>query len=125
MGRLTAAEQRTQRAEAIETLKKFCPRGSQIFTIQRGVNSDGDRWKFDLYAMRRLEDGSLFPYRLNSVMRETGLYRQDANGHLIVNGGGMDMSHDIVHSLSLLLYGKDEAGKYDAEGAQSLKRERL
>lgn len=116
---------KARHAEAIQTLKALCPRGTQIFTIARGFNRNGDRHKFDLYVMQRQEDGSLWPRYLNSLMRDAGLGRQDRNGHLVVEGGGMDMAFSIVYDLSYLLYGKDEAGNYDREGAQSLKREAL
>lgn len=116
MARYTKQEVEDARAEAL----CLFPRGAFVYTILRSVSASGMSRKIDVYS---LSDGAL-TYATGYVAKLLDR-RRDKAGAIVEEGCGMDMAWHLAYSLSCVLYGYDEQGRYSHEGAYSLKHQAL
>jgi len=88
-------------------LKRFCPKGSTVYTVLRHVSRSGTSRRIDVYSIRKNE----LVYLSGYIEGITDMKRHK-DGGLLVHGCGMDMGFHIVHNLSMALYGFDNRGAY-------------
>jgi len=112
------SERNTERDEAIKQLREWIPRSSTIYTILRHRSASGMTRVIGLVVFKDGQD--IHPNY--SASKALGWALDKNREGIRVSGCGMDMGHHLVYSLSQLLYGWNEDGSYNAEGAYSLKQ---
>lgn len=93
-------------------LLTFCPRGSTVYVVNRGVAKSGMSRLVDLYAIAPTSEGHP-PF----IQRLTGwactivpsLYWNDKAEAARIHGCGMDMHFEAVYQLATALYGDGKA----------------
>jgi hypothetical protein len=116
---------RDEEAEAIDSLRRWMPKGTRVYTILRHVSASGMSRDISIVVF---PEGEKYPIHPNySAAKAMGWQLVTRNGSdaIRVGGCGMDMGFHLVHSISQKLYGWDKDGKYNHEGAYSLKQEWL
>lgn len=101
---------RRMRAESVEKLRKWFPKGSTVYTILRSVSRSGMSRQISVVCLSTDDKGEILTLHPNwSVAQVLGrrLNKGGANDALIVNGCGMDMGFEIAYSLSHALYDGD------------------
>ncbi len=93
-------------------LKKFCRKGSTVYTVLRHVSRSGMQRRIDCYSIQK----NKLVYLSGYIEHITSMKRHK-NGGLIVDGCGMDMGFHIVHNLSMALYGLANRGAYELDHA--------
>ena len=89
-------------------LKKFCRKGSTMYTVIRHVSKSGMSRRIDCYSIHRGE----LTYLSGYIEGITG-WKRHRDGGLIVSGCGMDMGFHIIYNVSAALYGHDNRGGYE------------
>jgi len=101
-----------ERDDAIESLKKLLPQGSQVYTILRHVSASGMSRDISVVMVEsgindpQIQDITFY------VARALGAERNNKNGGIKVTGCGMDMGFDLIHRLSAKIYGHENRGGY-------------
>lgn len=99
---------KTEVAESLARLRKLCPPGTKVYTVNRHTSRSGMMRHISLFVSKR--DG------MHSISwdaaRVLGYSLNDGRAHwaLKVGGCGMDMGFHVVHSLSYRLHGHDNKG---------------
>lgn len=113
---------RDEKAEALESLRRWMPKGTRVYTILRHVSASGMSRDISIVVF---PEGSKYPIHPNhSAAKAMGWRLVTRNGSdcIRVGGCGMDMGFHLVYSLSMALYGKDENGKFSEAGARALEQ---
>lgn len=120
MERLTAAQKREQRAEAIEQLKALCPPGTTVYTIVHTAAASGASRTMTAFVIELNQfDNKPRPYKINHLLWKIGAGTRTDDLTVRVQGGGMDMGFALVDTIARALYPQD------AEARRSLKNEWL
>lgn len=92
---------KTEKAEAVASLRKTLKSGTTVYTVLRGCARSGmTRW-MDVFVIRKNE-----PLRLTwSVAKALGWTYSKRHDALEVSGCGMDMGFYTIHSLFHCLHG--------------------
>lgn len=103
--------------EALEQLRKLCPKGSTVYCVLRGVSRSGMSRNIDFYVMQDNE-----PRWLTGYMSAAGIVNQsrsdwEKSRGVKVHGCGMDMGFHVVNNLSMALYCPN---KYEHDAAYAL-----
>lgn len=96
--------------DATMALKQYCPKGSTVYCVLRGVSRSGMQRRIDFYTIdpQRKEGRPRLQYLSGWMAVLLGMVRQDRG--LKVNGCGMDMGFHMVDTLASALYGRDARG---------------
>lgn len=93
---------KADREEAIAQLREILPEGSTVHCILRHVSRSGMRRRITFIAILG-KDNYLY---LDGMIAPALGYSQASHGEgLVVDGCGMDMGFQVVHSLSYALHG--------------------
>lgn len=93
----------TERAEAIENLRKLLVRDDCVYTVLRHVSSSGMTRYMDLYYIRENR-----PQRITySAAKALGWTYDNKREALKVGGCGMDMGFHAVYTLASILFRND------------------
>lgn len=95
-----------EKNEVTETLKKWAPKGTRIYTILRGVSRSGMRREISLLIVNPSDGG--IHHIDNSAAAVLG-YRMGKHDGVLISGCGMDMGFALVSELASKLYGDDYA----------------
>ena len=98
----------TEKAEQIERLKEWFPKGSTIYTILRHVSPSGMSRDISVLGTWINDQGKVsFIHPNHAVSKVLGWTLKTKNGSdtIRVGGCGMDMGYHLAHSLSYALYG--------------------
>ena len=95
--------------EAIARLKGVVKRGDVLHTVLRHKSASGMRRTISVVVPVRVKgyDGKISTHiqDISGIVSRAAGYRYDVDrGGLIVNGRGMDLGADIVHTVGLILY---------------------
>ena len=116
-----------EKEDALKQLREWMPRGTTVYTILRHVSKSGMTRHISLVLLAK--DGErIIPVHPNwTVAKAMGwtLVNSHGSNAIKVGGCGMDMGHHLVYSISMALYGKDAADKYDPSCLDALKQEWL
>ena len=92
------------RAESLQQLREWMPRGSRVFLVLRHRSRNGMSREIGVVVFR---DGhALHP---NGNVAETLGLRVGKRDGVLVRGCGMDMGFDLVRRLSSALYDESQA----------------
>lgn len=104
-------KQLAERAEAIETLRKWCRPGTVVYTTVKQVARSGMSRHIAAYtvdpANSRVFEISGF------VARALGWRQSDKTGGVVVAGCGMDMGFHLINALSYAIHGTKDVGLPD------------
>jgi len=103
---------KTDKAESLERLREWFPKGSTVYTILRNVSRSGMSRDIGIIALVIGDNGKAYmmhPNHATSVVLGLTLKRDCVR----VGGGGMDMGYHVAHSLSQALYGDGYALKHE------------
>jgi hypothetical protein len=115
----------TEQKEALEQLREWLPRGQRVYTILRHVSASGMTRDISLVVFKEGQEWPLHPNYTVAKAMGWRLVETKGSKAIRVSGCGMDMGFHLVHSISQKLYGWNEDGSYNAEGAYALKQEWL
>jgi hypothetical protein len=105
-----------QMATDWDSLRKWCPPGTTVYTVLRHVSASGMMRGIDVYVIVDNEPRWLS----RPVSRVLGIPFDEKRECLRVGGCGMDMGFHVVYELSSHLYRAPDGG-YSHDGAYSLK----
>lgn len=111
---------REEIAEAMDSLRRWMPKGTRVYTILRHVSRSGMSRDISLVVF---PEGAKYPIHPNyAVAKALGwrLVTRNGSDAIRVGGCGMDMGFHLVHSISSALYGRNADGSYSHEGAYAL-----
>lgn len=94
-----------QREKAVASLRECLRPGMTVYTVLRSVSSSGMSRCLDLYCVKQ---GEIIRITWNVAKALNGIY-DSRKQCLRVNGCGMDMGYDTVHSLGHVLFGDARA----------------
>ena len=104
------------KAEQLDKLRKWYPKGSTVFTILRNVSRSGMQRQISVVCLEHDATRGMYATHPNFAVA-TVLGRRLARGggsdSIICNGCGMDMGFDLVYSLANALYGDGYALKQE------------
>jgi hypothetical protein len=86
------------------TLKFLELCNKQVFCVLKGLSRSGMSRKIDFFGFYPNKNGRIEKIYFNNFINELCGYKQDNNGHLKVNGCGMDMGFSVVANLSEKIY---------------------
>lgn len=118
----TTKKAQAERAEAIEKLRAWFPKGSTVYTRLESVSKSGMSRVISISGYSRNADGSLCldsegePYRIHPnysahLALAWPLSKSGRDG-IRVGGCGMDMGFHLVYTLSHILHGDGYALKH-------------
>lgn len=114
-----------EKQEALDNLREWLPRGQRVYTILRHVSKSGMSRDISLVVFPKGAHWPIHPNHAAAKALGWRLVTRNGSDAIRVSGCGMDTGFHLVHSISSMLYGKDEAGNYSHDGAYSLKQEWL
>lgn len=96
--------------EALEQLRKLCPKGSTVWCVLRRVSRSGMSRNIDFYTIANDQ-----PQWITGYMSTAGIVNQsrsdwEKSRGAKVHGCGMDMGFHVVDNLASALYGRNERG---------------
>lgn len=95
----TTRDATTERAEAMDKLRRWFPPGSTVHCVLRHVSRSGMRRNISLVLIDH--DG---PTEVSGFVARVLNMRRAADGGLVTSGCGMDMGFHLVYNLSRVLY---------------------
>lgn len=97
-------KEQAARESAIESLKKYIPRGSKVWGSIISVSRSGMSRRVRLYTIINVKDGK----GIFDLSRFVGIAcdRNVNDDGILMKGCGSDVVHDIITELSNVLYGK-------------------
>jgi len=110
----TAAEKRTEQAEAIARLREWIAPGDTLYTVMRHRSASGMSRSIDVYGFGPVRDGDNPPdarnlrivkswYSYNIAKAGIGAW-DDKHEAIRIGGAGMDMGFHIVYNLGRVLF---------------------
>lgn len=111
-----ARKNEAEKAEAIESLRKYLSPGATVYTVLRHRSRSGMYRVIDAYVIVDNE-----PYRISySAAKATG-YRYDRRHEGVGIGGcGFDVGFELVHHLSYVMHGTKDTNVSDRERSHPL-----
>ncbi len=107
MKNTTTLEKKTEKENAIESLRALLKEGDTVYTILRHVSKSGMQRRIDCYVIRNNEPQYISYY----LAKACGYSINRASGKegVVTNGCGMDMGFDMVYNLSYAIFNKGNA----------------
>jgi hypothetical protein len=102
---------KAERAESLERLREWFPKGSTVYTVLRHVSKSGmsrDIGVLAPFVSKEYGIQFMHPNHATSVVLGVPLKRDAVR----IGGAGMDMGYHIAYSLSHALYGDGYALKH-------------
>jgi hypothetical protein len=100
-----------ERADAIESLRRFLSPGSTVYYTLRTVSKSGMRRTLDFYTV---SDGRIL--RLTGLISRATGYSLNKNAELVVGGCGFDAGFEVVYNLGATLW---PAGTAEPHGTRN------
>lgn len=120
MKKLTAAEKREQKAEAIKELRTLCPPGTTVYTVLHAATRSGMSRTLTAFVIELDQWTKKHkPYKINHLLWKIGVANRTDDLTLRVPGIGVDMGFMVVRNMASAIYPDD------AEARKSIKQEWL
>lgn len=104
---------KTDRAAALESFRRFCPPGTNLYTILRSVSRSGMSRTISVLAIH--PDGSKTHHNYDTAVLTGSPLVTGFKDGVKVGGCGMDMGFHLIDALSYAAYGVPcIQGKYDS-----------
>lgn len=106
MARTTAAE----RTHSLDTLRRWIPKGTTIYTVLRAVSRSGMRREIGVLIIPADDPQPLCMHYHTARVLGLSIGKRDG---VIVHGAGMDMGFDLVYRLGCQLFGDGYALRHE------------
>lgn len=99
-----ADEPLCERHEAIRKLRKFCPEGTEVYTVLRHVSRSGMQRRIAPFVIATDSNGKTYMQWIGGWASTALGRRLHSDDGIVVNGAGMDMGFELVYSLGRAIH---------------------